>query len=138
FAANLFLRGHDLPGGGFAAGIVFTITLIALYMAHGARWLEARLHIAPVRWISLGLLLTLATGTGSIVFGQPFLTAYVHHVDLPVLGSIPTNSVLLFDLGVFCVVVGACSLVLIALAHQSLRRPLKAAPKVIDKKELQA
>jgi multicomponent K+:H+ antiporter subunit A len=43
-----------------------------------------------------------------------------------VLGKLPLASAVLFDLGVFSVVVGATTLLLIALAHQSLRRPRQA------------
>lgn len=126
FGIHLFLRGHDLPGGGFVAGITVTVALILLYIARGARWVEARLRVAPVRWIGVGLLLAVATGLGSMLAGYPFLTSYHHYVDLPGLGPVPLASAVLFDLGVFSVVVGAGCLILIVLAHQSLRRP--AAP----------
>lgn len=132
FGAHLFLRGHDLPGGGFAAGITVTVALIALYIARGARWVEARLRVAPLRWMGMGLLLALIAGTGSMVAGHPFLTSFADHVELPVVGSVPLVSAMLFDLGVFCVVVGACSLILVALAHQSLRRPVAVPPSGID------
>jgi len=128
FGLHLFLRGHDLPGGGFAAGITISVGLILLYMAGGARWVEARLRVAPVRWIGLGLLTAAGVGTGSLLFGYPFLTAYFRYADLPLLGRIPLATAVLFDLGVLMLVVGATSLILIALAHQSLRRPRLAAP----------
>jgi multicomponent K+:H+ antiporter subunit A len=123
FGIHLFLRGHDLPGGGFAAGITVSVALILLYVARGARWVEARLHVAPVRWIGAGLLLAVATGAGAMLLGYPFLTSHSRHVMLPLLGELPLASAMAFDLGVFCVVVGATSLMLVALAHQSLRRP---------------
>jgi multicomponent K+:H+ antiporter subunit A len=123
FGIHLFLRGHDLPGGGFAAGITVSVALILLYMARGARWVEARLRVAPLRWIGLGLLLAVATGLGSMLLGYPFLTSHSRHVMLPLLGELPLASAMAFDLGVFGVVVGATSLMLVALAHQSLRRP---------------
>lgn len=123
FGVHLFLRGHDLPGGGFAAGVAVSVALIFLYMARGARWVESRLRVAPLRWAALGLLAALAAGFGALAFGQPFLTSRVHHVALPFLGDLPLASAMLFDLGVFGVVVGATSLMLVALAHQSLRRP---------------
>ena len=48
----LLLRGHDLPGGGFAAGLALAIGFILQYMARGnVRWVEDRLRILPVRWI---------------------------------------------------------------------------------------
>jgi multicomponent K+:H+ antiporter subunit A len=122
FALHLFLRGHDLPGGGFVAGITVTMALIVVYMAAGARVVEARLKVVPVRWIGAGLLLAIATGVAAVVLGAPFLTSYHGHWTLPVLGNVPFNSALLFDLGVFAVVSGASALILVVLAHQSLRR----------------
>jgi multicomponent K+:H+ antiporter subunit A len=127
FALHLFLRGHDLPGGGFVAGITVTMALIVLYMAAGARWVEARLKVAPVRWIGAGLLLAIATGLAAVVLGEPFLTSYHGHWTLPVLGNVAYNSALSFDLGVFAVVSGASVLMLVVLAHQSLRRVMPAS-----------
>ena len=65
FAAYLFFRGHDLPGGGFAAGIAMSIAFLVQYMAGGTRWVEARLRILPVRWIAIGLLVAIGTGIGA-------------------------------------------------------------------------
>jgi multicomponent K+:H+ antiporter subunit A len=50
-------------------------------------------------------------------------------VQLPVIGKIPIASALLFDIGVFAVVVGTTVLILIALAHQSIRTPSAKARK---------
>jgi multicomponent K+:H+ antiporter subunit A len=125
-AIYLFLRGHDLPGGGFAAGVTMSIALILQYMAGGTRWVEARLRILPIRWIGLGLLCAALTGMGAWVFGRPFLTSYFRYLDLPAIGKVPAATALLFDLGVFAVVVGATMLILIALAHQSVRNPRPA------------
>ena len=123
FAIYLWVRGHDLPGGGFAAGIALSIALIVQYMASGTRRVEARLRIQPVRWIGYGMLLAVLTGAGAWVFDLPFLTSYFGYVDIPVIGKVPAASALLFDLAVFMLVVGATALVLIALAHQSIRKP---------------
>ncbi|EIL91987.1 monovalent cation/H+ antiporter subunit A [Rhodanobacter spathiphylli] len=126
FGLHLFLRGHDLPGGGFVAGITVAVALILLYMARGARWVETRLRVLPVRWLGAGLLLAVLTGLGSLAFGRPFMTTYFQYLDLPLLGRVPLATALLFDLGVFAVVVGTTILMLVALAHQSLRRPRQA------------
>lgn len=122
-AAYMFLRGHDLPGGGFIAGIVMSLAFILQYMAGGTRWVEERLRILPVLWIGWGLLLALLTGLGAMVLGAPFLTSAFAYADIPLIGKVPMASALLFDLGVFALVVGATVLMLIALAHQSIRRP---------------
>ena len=127
-AVYMFLRGHDLPGGGFIAGIILSLAFILQYMAGGTRWVESRLRIRPMLWIGWGLMLALLTGTGAIAFGFPFLTSAFAYADLPLIGEVPMASALLFDLGVFVLVVGATMLMLVALAHQSVRKPQPAAP----------
>jgi multicomponent K+:H+ antiporter subunit A len=126
-AVYLFMRGHDLPGGGFVAGLTMSVAFILQYMAGGTRWVEARLTILPVRWIAVGLLFAAFTGIGSWLFGYPFLTSHSRYEDLPLIGKVPLASAVIFDLGVFTLVVGATVLILIALAHQSIRthRPAK-------------
>jgi multicomponent K+:H+ antiporter subunit A len=120
-ALFLLLRGHDLPGGGFVAGLTVSIAIILQYMTGGAQWVEARLHVRPLLWVGIGLLLAAGTGTGAWLFGAPFLTSYVDHAQLPILGKVPLSSALAFDIGVFALVVGVTVLMLIALAHQSVR-----------------
>ena len=126
FAVHLFLRGHDLPGGGFAAGIALSIAFVLQYMASGAQWVEDRLEIRPAIWIGSGLLIATVAGAGAWVFGKPFLTSAFRYVDLPLLGRIPIASALVFDLGVVILVLGATVMILLALAHQSLRKPRQA------------
>src|SRR3546814_8145387 len=96
-------------------------------MAGGTRWVEARLTILPGRWIALGLLLAAFTGIGAWLYGHPFLTSYFRYSDVPLVGKVPLASAVIFDLGVFTLVVGATVLILIALAHQSVRTH-RAAP----------
>jgi multicomponent K+:H+ antiporter subunit A len=122
-AGYLLLRGHNLPGGGFAAGLVLALAVILQYMAGGTRWAEERLAIRPSRWMGAGLLLAGATGAGAWAFAHPFLTSHTAHLRLPVLGELHLPSALLFDLGIFSLVVGATGLILIVLAHQSVRHP---------------
>ncbi|MCZ7656449.1 MAG: monovalent cation/H+ antiporter subunit A [Xanthobacteraceae bacterium] len=129
-ALFLLLRGHDLPGGGFVAGLTAAIALILQYVIGGARWIEDRLVVQPRRWMGAGLLLAVLTGLAAWIFGRPFLTSSFGYVTLPVVGTVPAASALVFDLGVFALVVGATALILIALAHQSLRghRSVPAEP----------
>lgn len=123
FAVHLYFRGHDLPGGGFAAGVALSIAFVLQYMASGARWVEDRLEIRPSIWIGVGLLVAALAGVGSWIFGRPFLTSFFRYFDLPLLGRVPVASALVFDLGVVVLVVGATVMMLVALAHQSLRKP---------------
>jgi multicomponent K+:H+ antiporter subunit A len=73
-----------------------------------------------------GLLTAAATGLGALLFGYPFLTQSARYVTLPLIGDVPVATALLFDLGVFALVVGATIIVLVALAHQSLRGRARA------------
>jgi len=120
-AIYLLMRGHNLPGGGFVAGLTMAVAIILQFMGGGTRWAEARLEIRPLRWIGIGLLTAAATGAGAWLFVHPFLTSHTAHVELPLIGELHVPSALVFDLGVFSVVVGATALILTALAHQSVR-----------------
>ena len=120
-AIFLLLRGHDLPGGGFVAGVTMAVAFILQYMARGTVGVEARLRVLPVRWMGIGLLLALGVGAGALLFGKPFLSSSFSYVEIPLIGAVPLASALLFDLGVFALVVGATVLMLIAIAHQSVR-----------------
>jgi multicomponent K+:H+ antiporter subunit A len=120
-AVFLLLRGHDMPGGGFVAGVTMATAFILQYMARGTNWAEARLRVLPVLWMGIGLLLAAGTGAAAWLFGRPFLTSHFSYAELPLIGRGPMASVVLFDLGVFFLVVGATVLMLIALAHQSVR-----------------
>lgn len=127
-AVYLFMRGHNLPGGGFVAGLTMAVAFILQYMVGGTRWVEARLRILPLRWIGAGLLLAVGTGTAALFFGYPFLTSAAIHVPVPLIGDLHLNSAFVFDLGVFLLVVGATVLILIALAHQSIRSHRASRP----------
>jgi multicomponent K+:H+ antiporter subunit A len=120
-AVFLLLRGHDLPGGGFVAGIIMAVAFILQYMARGTLWVETRLRILPVRWMGIGLLLAVGVGAAAWAVHRPFLTSTFSYAGIPLIGTVPLASAFLFDLGVFALVVGATVLTLIAIAHQSVR-----------------
>ncbi len=120
-AVYFFLRGHNLPGGGFVAGLIFATALIVQYMVAGTHWVESHLYLQPHKWIAWGLIVASATGLGAWLLGYPFLTTHTGHAYLPLLGEIHLPSAFLFDLGVFAVVVGSTILILVALSHQSVR-----------------
>ncbi len=120
-ALHLFLRGHDAPGGGFVAGLVVAGAFLVHYVVFGTVWVETRVRLHTPWWIGTGWLLVLATGAGAIVFGYPFLTTHTAHLAVPGIGELTLPSAIVFDAGVFAVVVGSTLLMLIALAHQSRR-----------------
>jgi multicomponent K+:H+ antiporter subunit A len=124
------LRGHNLPGGGFIGGLVLATAVIVQYMVGGAIWVEARTRIQPLYWIAIGLLAAGTAGVAAWFAQRTFLTSLTVDLHLPLIGDIHLSSTLWFDIGVYMVVVGATILMLVALAHQSLRsyrRPAAAA-----------
>jgi multicomponent K+:H+ antiporter subunit A len=132
-SAYLLLRGHNAPGGGFVGGLVSATAVIAQYMVGGTIWVEARLRVHPLVWIGLGLLAAAGAGIVGWWDSLPFLTPQGVDFHLPFVGHVHLSTVLLFDLGVYTLVVGATLLMLVALAHQGLRNPRKTVtPAVPD------
>jgi multicomponent K+:H+ antiporter subunit A len=118
-AVFVFLRGHNLPGGGFIAGLIASVALIVQHLANGIDWTRNRLQV-DMHWvIGLGLLIAIATGLVMMALGYPFLTSAFRHIHWPVVGDFELASAIAFDLGVFLVVVGATVLSLVQLGRLS-------------------
>lgn len=129
------LRGHNLPGGGFIGGLVLATAIIVQYMVGGAIWVEARTRLQPLYWIAIGLLAAGTAGSAAWLTARTFLTSLTLDLHLPLIGEVHLSSTLWFDIGVYMLVVGATVLMLVALAHQSLRsyrRPAVAAAESVD------
>ncbi len=116
----IFLRGHNLPGGGFIAGLVTAVALVLQYIASGIRWTARRMRLDQHGIAGLGVLIAGLTGLGSWVFGYPFLTSTFGHFHLPLIGDIELASAMLFDLGVYLTVVGSTLLILVSIGRLSL------------------
>ncbi|MFT0546798.1 monovalent cation/H+ antiporter subunit A [Allopusillimonas ginsengisoli] len=129
------IRGHNLPGGGFVGGLIMATAIILQYMVGGIIWVEARPRIHPRYWIAIGLLAAGITATAVLWANKPFLSAITGDITLPLVGPVHLSSVLLFDIGVYMLVVGATVLMLVALAHQSLRLYRKPAAGAAQKTE---
>jgi multicomponent K+:H+ antiporter subunit A len=102
----LFLRGHNAPGGGFIAGLVTGTAILLQYVAYGSEWARERLPWNYSTAIALGLLLATATGLASWALGAPFLTSTFGYLHWPVIGEFELASAMMFDLGIYVVVVG--------------------------------
>ena len=123
FSVYIFMRGHNMPGGGFIAGLITSVALVLQLMAMGQARAEALLHAQGgrlfVRWIGTGLGIAGLTGAGAFLFGKPFLTSAHGHPHVPLLGELPLASAALFDLGVYFTVVGATLLTISVLGTAS-------------------
>jgi len=108
FSIVVLLRGHNQPGGGFIGGLIAAAAMAVYGMSHGAAAVRRLLRIDALGWAGAGLLVAIASGLVSIVTGDPFLTG--HWLPGYLFGT-PG----LFDIGVYLIVFGAMTAVLLAL-----------------------
>lgn len=127
----IFLRGHNLPGSGFIAGLITALALIIQYMALGQDHAEQLLKAKSGRlyeiWIGTGLVIAGLTGLGAWFWGRPFLTSAHFYVSPPILGEMHLATAALFDVGVYITVVGATMLLISVLGdsrHSSMSGPV--------------
>jgi len=123
-AIALLLQGHNLPGGGFIAGVLTVVAVALVYIIFGLDYLQTELFdrngvtvpYEPETGIvkefgnvfALGLAVAAGSGIVAMAFDLPFLTQGILFVEpLPIYGYLEVASALAFDLGVYAVVVGA-------------------------------
>lgn len=106
FSFYLLFAGHNQPGGGFAAGMVVGIALTVRYLAGGRYELGATLPLIPGQLLGSGLILAAASVITPVLFGgAPFQSA-VFDFHLPIFGSVHFATALIFDIGVYLIVIG--------------------------------
>lgn len=109
----LFFAGHNRPGGGFAAGLVFG-AIVALRAVVGLS--------TPRRasgWLAAGGVIAGAVAVAPLLWGNTFFDQVVVEGEFPLLGKVKVGSALVFDLGVTLIVLGLLIAVLEALgAHE--------------------
>jgi multicomponent Na+:H+ antiporter subunit B len=118
FSLFLMLRGHDLPGGGFIGGLVAAAAVALYAIAFGYRAAQAMLRVAPQGLVGVGLLAAVVAGFLGLLEGQPFLTGQWWIVGLGGGAELKLSSPLLFDVGVYLVVVGTVLTMLFALEER--------------------
>ena len=116
-AIFLLLRGHDEPGGGFIAGLLFVSAVALHVLAFGVVASRRMLRVDPRTLIGIGVALVASSGILGLLAGRPFLTG-LWGATIPGIGKL--SSVLLFDIGVFLVVVGTVVLALFALEDEEV------------------
>jgi multicomponent Na+:H+ antiporter subunit B len=105
FAVFLFYRGHNEPGGGFIAGLVAASAFSLMVIADGVKSARRAMRADPRGMLAVGL--ALAVGSGFFAVGSgPFMTGTWIEIPTP-LGTGKLGTPLLFDLGVFFIVLGA-------------------------------
>lgn len=106
WSVYLLLAGHNDPGGGFAAGIVAGLALTVRYLAGGREELRAAIPVLPGWLLGIGLFLSAGNGLGSMIAGGSVLQTWVFDVPVPLIGKLHIVTSLVFDVGVYLVVIG--------------------------------
>ncbi len=118
FSVFLLLRGHYLPGGGFVGGLVASIAFVLHGFAFDLKSSKSLLRVHPGYLIPVGLALALLAAVFPILWeAKPFMTGIWYPESVPVLGSLGTA--LIFDIGVYLVVVGAVLTIIMTLSESA-------------------
>ena len=117
FSFFLLLRGHNEPGGGFVGGLVAAAAFALYAIALDVQRTRQILKVDPQILIGAGVLTAASSGIISLLAGKPFLTALWLKQPWPVLGKIGTP--LLFDIGVYLLVLGIALKIIFALAEEN-------------------
>jgi len=106
FSLYLLLVGHYSPGGGFSGGLVAGLAFVLRYIAGGGIGIGAVVMVRSPVLIGSGLMIAVLTALAPLLAGGPVLsTAYVG-VELPLVGTVSTQTSLFLDVGVYLLIIG--------------------------------
>ena len=119
FSLFLLVRGHNEPGGGFLGGLMAAAAIALLAMVEDPATARRALRLDPTTIALIGLALAVLAGLVAIAAGAPFLSGLWTFIGAEG-GSkgLPVGTPLMFDLGVYLVVLGAVSGVLLVLEEE--------------------
>ncbi len=118
FSVFLLLRGHNDPGGGFVAGLVASAAFALYAIAYDVKSARQMLRIDPKTIIGLGLSVAIGSGLLSLLRGQPFLTGQWVYLDWFGNSTLKIGTPLLFDCGVYLVVLGVMLSIIMTLMEE--------------------
>ena len=100
-------RGHNLPGGGFIGGLLAATAFILVGLGDSMERAKTMLRIEPVKLMALGLVVALLSGLPGMLRGASFMTGeWLPGFSLPLIGKVHLGTPLIFDIGVYMVVIG--------------------------------
>ncbi len=102
----LLFAGHNLPGGGFAGGLVAGLALVTRYLAGGRYELGAAAPIDAGKVLGSGLAIAVGTAAVPLFFGVDALTSTFFEAEVWIFGHVEFVTSTFFDIGVYLVVVG--------------------------------
>ncbi len=118
YSVFLFFRGHNHVGGGFTGGLVAGAGFALYALAYRVSDLKQLIKIEPQTLLSVGLLISLVAGLIPVLGNKNFLSGEWITISMPRFGDIALGTPLLFELGVYLVVVGATLTILMNLMEE--------------------
>jgi multicomponent Na+:H+ antiporter subunit A len=106
FSIYLLFAGHNQPGGGFIGGLIAVAAIVLRATAEGPGDIRRLLPVPAEALLGLGVMLAVLIGLAGYAMGDAFLASAVLEIEAPLLGKIKATSVLVFDIGVYLVVLG--------------------------------
>jgi multicomponent Na+:H+ antiporter subunit B len=119
FSIFLLLRGHNSPGGGFAGGLVAAAAFVLYSIAADVPNTRKALRFEPQNFIGFGLLCAIFSGIPALIFGQGYLTAWWGQIKVPGIIDLKLGTPILFDIGVYLVVLGVILKILLPLEEEA-------------------
>ncbi len=113
FSLFLLVRGHNMPGGGFAGGLVAAASLALYGLSNGMDAAKAVLRLRPETLIAMGLLIAIVSGLPGMASRGSFLAPLWWSV-----GAVKVGTPIVFDLGVYLLVVGVVLTMVFALTEE--------------------
>lgn len=121
FSLYVLVVGHDIPGGGFAGGLIGSAALLLIYLAFGDRGVRRALPTEPEVVVGLGLAIAFTAGALGLVVDGIFLSSLTAATEVPAIGTVKITSVLVFDAGVYLVVLGLIGTAIVRLGSEVTR-----------------
>ncbi|MEU1346251.1 Na+/H+ antiporter subunit A [Streptomyces sp. NPDC005795] len=122
----LLFCAENMPGGGFVAGLVAGVALITRYLAGGRFELAEAAPLQPGLFTGLGLFLSTGVALLGLADGT-VLHAWTHHGHLPLIGDYHFGTPVIFDCGVYLLVLGVVLDIVRALGAKVDRQIERAA-----------
>ena len=118
FSLFILARGHNEPGGGFIGGLIAAAAFALNAIAFDTATARRTLRVDPRTLIPIGLMIAMGSGIVPLVSGQPFMAGQWYRVYVPGLEEIDIGTPLVFDCGVYLLVLGVTLTMILTLAEE--------------------
>ena len=123
FSIFVLFRGHNEPGGGFIGGLIAASAFALHSIAFGPGALRRLLVVDPRVVAAAGLAAAIVAGLAGALTAEPFLSGQWIFLGGGVKAEggytgLALGTPLLFDIGVYLVVIGAILVIVLALEEE--------------------